>query len=232
MSKTINSYYFAGGGGSGGDTYAFIIVTYPAGSTCTATDGTTTLTAPDTSGSWVCKVPNAGTWVITSTNGTYTKTANVVISTEGQRETVTIVYRMYIVQGGIAKVTLTPTGGTVTEYSGYLKWAGNIIGLLKAQADLTDYIKMVLVLSGGLSWCGGQTPGVGTSASNPSINSSNGVVTPTNDFELLNSVAGPISAGQWEVNISSLSGTQYLWLSMSYWSGNIPYIDVIDWYLE
>lgn len=232
MSKTINSYYFTGGGGGGGDTYAFIVVTYPAGSTCTATDGVTTLTAQDTSGSWVCKVPNAGTWTITSTDGTYTKSAIVVINSEGQRETVTIIYRLYIIQGGIAKVTLTPTGGTVTEYSGYLEWRGKIVGLLKAQADLTDYSKMVLTLSGGLSWHGGQTPGVGTSASDPSISSSTGAVAPINDYEMLNTADGPISAGQWEVNVSGLTGTQYLWLSMSYWGGNVPYIDVVDWYLE
>ena len=232
MSKTINSYYFAGGGGGGGDTYAFIIVTYPAGSTCTATDGTTTLTAPDTSGGWVCKVPNAGTWVITSTNGTYTNTANVVISSEGQRETVTIVYRMYIVQGGIAKVTLTPTGGTVTEYSGYLKWSGNIIGLLKAQIDLTYYTKMVVVINGGKSWYGGQCPAVGSSATNPSINSNSGVVTPHNDTTLLSTTAGDIASGTYEVNVSSYSGTQYVWLSMSYYGSVVPYIDIVDWYLE
>ena len=37
---------------------ATIHVTYPTGSTCTATDGVTTLTAPDTSGTWACVVPN------------------------------------------------------------------------------------------------------------------------------------------------------------------------------
>lgn len=41
---------------------ATINVTYPAGSKCTVTDGVTTLTAPDTSGTWECVVPNAGTW--------------------------------------------------------------------------------------------------------------------------------------------------------------------------
>lgn len=41
---------------------ATINVTYPAGSTCTVTDGVTTLTAPDTSGTWACVVPKAGTW--------------------------------------------------------------------------------------------------------------------------------------------------------------------------
>ena len=45
---------------------ATINVTYPAGSTCTATDGKTTLTAPDTSGTWACIVPNAGEWTVTA----------------------------------------------------------------------------------------------------------------------------------------------------------------------
>lgn len=43
---------------------ATINVTYPAGSTCTATDGKTTLNAPDTSGTWACIVPDAGEWKI------------------------------------------------------------------------------------------------------------------------------------------------------------------------
>lgn len=45
---------------------ATINVTYPAGSTCTATDGKTTLNAPDTSGTWACIVPNAGEWTVTA----------------------------------------------------------------------------------------------------------------------------------------------------------------------
>lgn len=43
---------------------ATINVTYPAGSTCTANDGVTTITAPDTSGTWACVVPNAGMWTV------------------------------------------------------------------------------------------------------------------------------------------------------------------------
>lgn len=47
---------------------ATINITYPAGSVCTAICGSTTLTAPDTSGTWACAVPNAGTWEIVSGN--------------------------------------------------------------------------------------------------------------------------------------------------------------------
>lgn len=61
---------------------ATINVTYPAGSTCTVTDGTTTLTAPDTSGTWACVVPNAGTWTVRGPDTWWTDT--VVISTSGQ----------------------------------------------------------------------------------------------------------------------------------------------------
>lgn len=43
---------------------ATIHITYPAGSTCTATDGATTITAPNTSGAWDCVVNKAGTWTI------------------------------------------------------------------------------------------------------------------------------------------------------------------------
>jgi predicted Rdx family selenoprotein len=50
---------------------ATIHITYPAGSTCTATDGTTTLTAPDTSGTWDLQVTETGTWTIKLNNGFY-----------------------------------------------------------------------------------------------------------------------------------------------------------------
>lgn len=58
---------------------ATINVTYPAGSACTATDGTTTLTAPDTSGTWECVVPNAGTWTVSLDRG-YQEKVNVTAS--------------------------------------------------------------------------------------------------------------------------------------------------------
>lgn len=58
---------------------ATIHVTYPAGSTCTATDGVTTLTAPDTSGTWNCVVPNAGTWTVSLDSG-FSETVDVATS--------------------------------------------------------------------------------------------------------------------------------------------------------
>ena len=71
---------------------ATINVTYPAGSTCTATDGVTTLTAPDTSGTWACVVGNAGTWTVTVTDGSDTDSENVSITTDGQNVSVELAY--------------------------------------------------------------------------------------------------------------------------------------------
>ena len=60
---------------------ATINITYPLGSTCTATDGVTTMTAPDTSGTWDCVVPNAGTWTVSLDSG-FAETVDVATSGE------------------------------------------------------------------------------------------------------------------------------------------------------
>ena len=65
---------------------ATIHITYPAGSACTATDGSITLTAPDTSGVWDCVVPNAGTWTVSVES--IGRSETVVITTDQQEESV------------------------------------------------------------------------------------------------------------------------------------------------
>lgn len=124
------------GGGSGGDVYAFIVATYPAGSVCTASSGSTTLTAGDTSGSWVFKIPAAGTWTVTSTDGTDTASAPVVISTEGQSESVTLQY----FPEGYKKLSYIQTSGTQALK---LEFASMDVFGVKIEADIT-----VLSISG------------------------------------------------------------------------------------
>lgn len=79
---------------------AYITITYPEGSTCTCTDGVTTLTASTTTGSWLCKVPNTGTWTVTCTNGTKTNSKSVSITTDGQSESITLSYGTYLYNNG------------------------------------------------------------------------------------------------------------------------------------
>ena len=96
-----------------------INIVYPAGLACTATDGVTTLTAPDTTGTWTCVVPNKGTWKITA--GEWSGEA--VITATGQTETVRVA--KWIVKNGrptdigLATQLISGRIPTVTQGSGY-----------------------------------------------------------------------------------------------------------------
>ena len=83
---------------------ATINVTYPAGSTCTATDGVTTMYAPDTSGTWACVVPNAGTWTVMENRNGWTYAAE--ITQDGQTVNADN-SKYYLVKNGVPQVTFT-----------------------------------------------------------------------------------------------------------------------------
>ena len=123
---------------------ATINITYPAGSTCTCSEGTTTLSAPDTSGTWACIVPNAGTWTVSSTDGDKSKSADVVIITNGQTESVTLLYITYLFKDGETYDSLTGGwGGTVNaekQALAFLVAAGKTVNMAtKSKVDMTDY---------------------------------------------------------------------------------------------
>lgn len=99
---------------------ATINITYPAGLTCKATNGSTTLTAPDTSGTWACVVPNKGTWTITAGDWN----AEAVMTTSGQTETVRVA--RWIVKNGVptdigySTLLVSQYPVTITPADGYL----------------------------------------------------------------------------------------------------------------
>lgn len=94
---------------------AYINVTYPSGSTCTCTDGTTTLKAPNTTGTWKCTVPNTGTWTVKSTSGSNSASQSVSITASGQSKTATLSYTEYLYKSG--EVYSSVTGGwTNSDY--------------------------------------------------------------------------------------------------------------------
>ena len=94
-------------GGGGVKLFAVISVTYPAGSVCTCTKGTKTYKAKDTSGLALFAVPETGEWTVSCTDGDKTKSASVSITTEGQAESVTLTYELYLFKAGEgAKVEL------------------------------------------------------------------------------------------------------------------------------
>lgn len=130
---------------------ATINITYPAGSTCTCSDGTTTISAPDTSGTWACIVPNAGTWTVTSTSGTETDSKAVTITTDGQSTSVELSYALFLFKPNapsdiIAGEWEMPGNSTVTAEAelvvksvNYYNSNGLISARTKGQIDLTEY---------------------------------------------------------------------------------------------
>lgn len=130
---------------------ATINITYPAGSTCTCSDGITTLSAPDTSGTWTCIVPNAGTWTVTSTSETETDSKAVTITTDGQSISVELSYALFLFKPNapsdiIAGEWEMPSNSTVTaEAELTVKSVNNynsdraISVRTKGQIDLTEY---------------------------------------------------------------------------------------------
>lgn len=109
---------------------ATINITYPAGSTCTCSDGTTTLSAPDTSGTWACIVPNAGTWTVSSTDGDKSKSAEVVITTNGQTESVTLQYITHLFNNGDTCDAITGGWGIGSTSAGSASISGQQISIV------------------------------------------------------------------------------------------------------
>lgn len=105
--------------------FATISVTYQKGKICTCTDGTTTLLANTTSGSWEFGVPNAGEWIV-STGEDY---LIVNITTQGQSESVELSNgKLWLFKNGDQCNDLTG-GWTSTGYQvldGYTTKAANI----------------------------------------------------------------------------------------------------------
>lgn len=138
LNKSVHLTYFT----------ATINITYPAGLTCKATNGSTTLTAPDTSGSWNCTVDKEGTWTVTA--GTLTDT--VILNTTGETKAV-ILARWIVKDGVLTDIGLTNQlikgrKITPTQDTGYVNVVNalnsQVAGLLTGHAlDLTNARKIV-----------------------------------------------------------------------------------------
>lgn len=107
-------------GGGGSKVVASIVVSYPAGSTCTCTLGSRVLTAKDTSGKWVFGLPSTGNWVIKAVSGSKSKSKAVSITAEGQTKTVTLMFEAILWEAGADQNT-SMTGGFAANDTNYVK---------------------------------------------------------------------------------------------------------------
>ena len=106
-------------GGGSGKLVAVIGVTYPAGSTCTCTNGSKTLTAKDTTGKAIFVIPSAGTWIVTAVSGSKSKSTAVSITAEGQVEVVTLIFETVLWEAGSDQNT-SLTGGFAANDTNYV----------------------------------------------------------------------------------------------------------------
>lgn len=131
---------------------ATINVTYPAGSTCTCTDGVTTLTAPDTSGTWACIVPNVGTWTVSCTDGTKSKSADAAITTDGQSVSVTLKYILYIFkkgEGAVVPMKTTDSRLSITNDAIIAEWTNDYDSAITVdKVDLSIYTVLKFDIDG------------------------------------------------------------------------------------
>ena len=190
---------------------ATISVTYPAGSTCTCThsDGTT-LTASGTSGSYTFTVPKIGTWTVSCTDGSRTKSTQVSITAEGQSESVTITYQLYVFKSGsgvtsghsaeVYGPSSKDNGGIYLRYDSSLSGAFNI----SPTVDLSKYSVLKFDVQASSFQNEGERVYFGVGSSKPSGYGAGGW---TASASIAN---GDTSRKTITVDISNISGALYI----------------------
>ena len=206
-----------------GKIYAVIGVTYPAGSTCTCTDSAKTLTAKDTAGRALFVIPSAGTWMVKAVKGSQSKSATVEITAEGQVETVTLTYELYIFKSGsglTAGYSVAGTGGNVSKNS--ISWSGDsgdggISMYIKPAVSLNNYTKLCFDFECSYNYGGnyGMAFGVGKDAgASTTIDWTNWTAKVTNG-------ANPIARNTAQCDISKLTDSEYIKVVGTFSAGKI-----------
>ena len=141
---------------SGTSFSATINITYPAGSTCTVSNYKKTWTAPNTSGSWTFKANEVGYYTVKAVSGSKSKEKEVIITAEGQVETITLNYELVLFNNGVV--------------SGYA-WDSSNVSSGVGYAEVSKG----LVHVGGYNWDDGLVlrPGWGEIGISSAINLSN-----------------------------------------------------------
>ena len=203
---------------------ARINVTYPAGSTCTITNGSQTYTAPNTTGTWNCDVDSTGSWTVTATSGSQTASSVVSITSDGQNASVSLSYDYVIFQAGGASDYSggwTALGYSASADSSGIRvytaasWAGAQV-FSSAAIDVSRYSKLnINVIAYNEAR---PEASFGLSRGMPNTIMWNGVDNTSgstgNTFTNKNNCAavqGITSTGVKTLDISSLSGSFYFW---------------------
>lgn len=85
-------------GSSRKEPFALLCVTYPSGAACVCTDGTTALSAKDTSGYVTFELPNIGTWDVTITQDVHSKSQSFNITQKDSIVEIALDFHTYQVE--------------------------------------------------------------------------------------------------------------------------------------
>lgn len=213
--RSLNAYLYQNGAWVqfSGTFSARINVVYPAGSTCTISNGAKTYTAPNTGGYWECDVDSAGTWTVTATNGSQSASQSVSITASGQTAGVTLAYDYKIFNAGGAVDysggwtglgNQTVIGADIQCYVDY-SWAG-CQAFTNAAFDVSNYTKLNVNVS-AVSAIRDQAS-FGLNRSKPNTVMWNDSFTNKDNCAAILAIT---STGVKTLDISGLSGNFYFW---------------------
>lgn len=197
---------------SGTNAYAFITVTYPAGSTLTCTSGSTTLNAKTTAGSYVFCVPQAGTWTVKATSGTNTASKSVSITSRWQSESVVLSYATFLFDNGavvpfskqVSTNSTVSIGDTILFGGSGEGYDRGAVAYTTSKIDLTEYNSVVFE--------GAFTHVINSNAARSMVGVTTQTPHPNNGMDKLFAASAylDVQNKSWSVDISSLTGTYYV----------------------
>lgn len=213
--------------------FAVISVTYPAGSTCTCTDGTKTLKLKNTSGQGIFLIPYAATWTVTCTDGTNTKSESVEITSEGQSVSVELSYSLWLYKDGDTCDSVTGGWTSFTEssdnrvnfnsdniytYGKYVKTQHGAAAYAypNRKIDLSKYASLRAKVS-GVSYNSACQCGIMVNDSLTNV--TNGVVSSHDELADFTAAAAA-NNGEISIDISTLKGEYYVLIGVTYGTAN------------
>ena len=209
-------------GGGGSKVVASIVVTYPAGSTCTCTLGSKVLTAKDTSGKWVFGLPSTGNWVVKAVKDSKSKSATVNITAEGQTKTVELAYQLDIFKSGSGLTSGYSVNGGGDVSNANISWSGDANGggisvYIKPAVVLKDYTKLCVDFECSYNWGGDYSMAfdVGKDAATGTM------ITNTSWSAKVKNGANPIARNTAQCDISKLTDSEYIKVVGSYSAGKV-----------
>ena len=218
------------------DAFAVIAVAYPEGSVCTCSKGTKTLRAKDTSGYFLFLLPEAGTWTVSCTDGTKTKSQNVVIQWQYEAQWVQLTYEYRIftenvgAETAISKATsdtsMDPTNDPKIEndkirFIGSNSWG---VRTVFVQIDLTPFT--ALKAEGIITYQRAIHQYLGITTGEPVSNGTDNGAQGKDTGSIVSRIDFSTSRETISLDVSSLSGQYYLMIT-----GNST-ADVFNWWLE